>query len=61
VVFVRRRTVEVPYLRARIREEQCRDFESLVKEMVNRLESGMFPPWGGIQFPQNRCTSFVLL
>jgi hypothetical protein len=57
VVFVRKRTVEVQYLRARISAEQRSDFESLVEDVVRRIESGLFLPQSGIRFPQNPCTS----
>jgi hypothetical protein len=57
VVFVRKRTVEVQYLHARISEEQRSDFEALVEDVVRRIESGLFLPQSGIRFPQNPCTS----
>ena len=57
VVFVRKRTVEVQYLRARVSEQQRSDFESLVDDVVRRIESGLFLPKSGIRFPQNPCTS----
>jgi CRISPR/Cas system-associated exonuclease Cas4 (RecB family) len=57
VVFVRKRTVEVQYLRARISAEQRSGFESLVEDVVRRIESGLFLPQSGIRFPQNPCTS----
>ena len=57
VVFVRKRTVEVQYLRATITEEQRRDFENLVDDAVRRIESGLFLPQSGIRFPQNPCTT----
>jgi CRISPR/Cas system-associated exonuclease Cas4 (RecB family) len=57
VVFVRKRTVEVQYLRATITDEQRRDFENLVDDAVRRIESGLFLPQSGIRFPQNPCTT----
>jgi hypothetical protein len=57
VVFVRKRAVEVQYLRATISDEQRGDFESLVEDAVHRIESGIFLPQSGIRFPQNPCTS----
>jgi hypothetical protein len=57
VVFVRKRAVEVQYLRATITEEQRCDFESLVDDAVRRIESGLFLPQSGIRFPQNPCTT----
>jgi CRISPR/Cas system-associated exonuclease Cas4 (RecB family) len=57
VVFVRKRSVEVQYLRATITDEQRSDFETLVEDAVRRIESGLFLPQSGIRFPQNPCTS----
>ena len=57
VVFVRKRLVEVQYLRATITEEQRREFAALVEDTVRRIESGLFLPQSGIRFPQNPCTT----
>jgi CRISPR/Cas system-associated exonuclease Cas4 (RecB family) len=57
VVFVRKRTVEVQYLRATISNEQRREFETLVEDTVRGVESGLFVPHSGIRFPQNPCTT----
>ena len=57
VVFVRKRTVEVQYLRATISDEQRRQFETLVEDTVRGVESGLFLPHSGIRFPQNPCTT----
>ena len=57
IVFVRKRTVEVQYLRATITDEQRSNFEALVEDAVRRIESGLFLPQSGIRFPQNPCTS----
>ena len=54
VVFVRKRTVEVQYLRATITDQQREDFAILVDDTVRRIESGLFLPQSGIRFPQNR-------
>ena len=61
VVFVRKRMVEVQYLRATISEEQRLEFVTLVEDTVRRIESGLFLPHSGTRFPQNPCTtcSFV--
>jgi hypothetical protein len=61
VVFVRKRQVEVQYLRATISEEQRREFETLVEDTVRGIESGLFLPHSGIRFPQNPCTSCPFL
>ena len=57
VVFVRKRLVEVQYLRATITEEHRREFETLVEDTVRGIESGLFLPHSGIRFPQNPCTT----
>ena len=57
VVFVRKRLVEVQYLRATITDEQRQEFAALVEDTVLRIESGLFLPHSGIRFPQNPCTS----
>jgi len=57
VVFVRKRTVEVQYLRATITDELRSEFETLVEDTVRGVESGMFLPHSGIRFPQNPCTT----
>ena len=61
VVFVRKRTVEVQYLRARITDEQRQEFETLVEDTVRGIESGLFLPHSGIRFPQNPCTTCPFL
>jgi hypothetical protein len=57
VVFVRKRSVEVQYLRATISDERRREFETLVENTVRQIESGLFLPHSGIRFPQNPCTT----
>jgi PD-(D/E)XK nuclease superfamily protein len=57
VVFVRKRLVEVQYLRTTITEKQRVEFASLVQETVGQIESGHFLPHSGIRFPQNPCVS----
>lgn len=57
VVFVRKRLVEVQYLRARITEQQRQEFATLVDDTVRRIGSGLFLPHSGIRFPQNPCTT----
>ena len=57
VVFVRKRTVEVQYLRATITDEQRAEFETLVEDTVRGVEAGLFLPHSGIRFPQNPCTT----
>jgi hypothetical protein len=57
VVFVRKRAVEVQYLKAVITEGQRSQFQTLVDDTVRGIESGMFLPHSGIRFPQNPCTT----
>ena len=57
VVFVRKRLVEVQYLRTRISDEQRQEFAQLVENTIRQIESGYFLPHSGIRFPQNPCTT----
>jgi PD-(D/E)XK nuclease superfamily len=57
VVFVRKRLVEVQYLRTTITEEQRDEFGRLIDNTIGQIESGNFLPHSGIRFPQNPCTS----
>jgi hypothetical protein len=57
VVFVRKRLVEVQYLRATISDGQRQEFVALVDDTVRQIESGLFLPHSGIRFPQNPCTT----
>lgn len=57
VVFVRKRLVEVQYLRTTITEEQRQEFGHLVEDTVRRIESAEFLPHSGIRFPQNPCST----
>ena len=61
IVFVRKRMIEIQYLRATISEEQRQEFASLVEDTVRRIESGLFLPHSGIRFPQNPCTTCPFL
>jgi hypothetical protein len=57
IVFVRKRLVEVQYLRTTISDEQRQEFGYLVEDTVRRIESAQFLPHSGIRFPQNPCSS----
>jgi hypothetical protein len=57
VVFVRKRLVEVQYLRSTITDEQRLEFGQLVEDTIARIESAQFLPHSGIRFPQNPCSS----
>jgi hypothetical protein len=49
VVFVRKRLVEVQYLRTTITEDQQQEFASLVQETIGQIESCRFLPHSGIR------------
>jgi hypothetical protein len=57
VVFVRKRLVEIQYLRTTINDEQRREFSQMVDETIRQIESAKFLPHSGIRFPQNPCSS----
>jgi len=57
VVFVRKRPVEIQYLRTAITDEQRREFRQLVQDTIGRIESAEFLPHSGIRFPQNPCST----
>ena len=57
VVFVRKRLVEVQYLRTTITNEQRREFGQLARDTIQRIETAHFPAHSGIRFPQNPCTT----
>ena len=57
VVFVRKRLVEVQYLRTTITDEQRQEFGHLVDDTIRQIESAQFLPHSGIRFPQNACSS----
>jgi len=57
VVFVRKRLVEIQYLRTTISEEQRMEFGRLVEDTILRIESAQFLPHSGIRFPQNPCST----
>jgi hypothetical protein len=57
VVFVRKRQVEIQYLRTTISEERRQEFGLLVEDTIARIESAEFLPHSGIRFPKTPCTS----
>ena len=57
VVFVRKRMVEIQYLRTTITNEQRSEFGRLVEDTIGRIESAQFLQHSGIRFPQNPCSS----
>ena len=56
-MFVRKRIVEIQYLRTTITDAQREDFGRLVENTIRRIESAEFVPHSGIRFPQNPCRS----
>jgi hypothetical protein len=57
IVFVRKRLVEIQYLRTKITDDQRREFSDLVHATIRQIESAEFLPHSGIRFPQNPCSS----
>ena len=57
VVFVRKRLVEVQYLRTIITDEQRAEFGQLAEDTIRRVEAAKFLPHSGIRFPQNPYSS----
>jgi hypothetical protein len=57
VVFVRKRLVEIQYLKTTISDAQRREFSHLVHSTIRQIESAEFLPHSGIRFPQNPCSS----
>src|SRR5881409_491009 len=57
IVFVRKRLVEIQYLSTTITEQQRQEFDALVADVIERIESAQFLPHSGIRFPQNPCSS----
>jgi hypothetical protein len=57
VVFVRKRLVEIQYLKTTITDEQRHEFSQLVHGTIGQIESAQFLPHSGIRFPQNPCSS----
>jgi hypothetical protein len=57
IVFVRKRMVDIQYLRTTITEQQREEFGQLVEETVGRIQSAQFLSHSGIRFPQNPCSA----
>ena len=57
IVFVRKRMVEIQYLRTSFTDEQRHEFGQLVEDTIRRIESTQFLPHSGIRFPHNPCSS----
>jgi len=54
---VRKRLVEIQYLRTTIADEQRQEFSQLVHSTIQQIESAQFLPHSGIRFPQNPCST----
>ena len=61
VSFVRKRFVEIQYLKAKISDKKRSEFGQLVAATVGQIGAGQFLPHSGIRFPNNGCTSCVQL
>lgn len=57
VVFVRKRLVEIQYLRTTITDQQRQEFSQVVHDTIQQIESARFLPHSGIRFPQNPCST----
>ena len=57
IVFVRKRLVEIQYLRTTSTDAQRQEFGQLVRDTIQHIESAQFLPHSGIRFPQNPCSS----
>lgn len=57
IVFVRKRLVEIQYLRTSFTVQQREEFGQLVDNTIRRIESTEFLPHSGIRFPHNPCSS----
>ena len=55
VVFVRKKTPHIQYLRTSIADRRWRDYEELVERSIAAIEGGEFPAHSGIRFPQDGC------
>ena len=55
MVFVRKRLVEIQYLRTTISDQQRQEFSEIVHDTIDRIKSAQFLPHSGIRFPQNPC------
>ena len=61
VVFVRKRLLEIQYLRTSISDQQRLEFGHLVEQTMQQIEAAEFPAHSGIRFPQNPCLSCACL
>jgi hypothetical protein len=57
VVFVRKRLVEVQYLRTTTSDERRREFGQIVEDTIGRIESAPVSAHSAVRFPQNPCST----
>ncbi len=57
IVFVRKRSPEIQYLRTTIFEEQRREYGNLVDQTIEQIEAARFLPRSGVRFPNNGCVT----
>jgi len=57
IVFVRKHSPEIQYLKTTIPEERRLEFGRLLATTIDQIESAQFPSHSGIRFPQNGCVS----
>lgn len=57
VVFVRKHTPEIQYLKTTITQDQRIEFGRLIEVTAAEIKSGQFLPHSGVRFPQNGCVS----
>jgi len=57
VVFVRKRLIEIQYLKTTITDAQRQEFSDIVHDTIGRIEAAQFLPHSGIRFPQNPCST----
>jgi hypothetical protein len=57
VVFVRKRSPEIQYLRTTVSDQQRGEYAELIAHTIQQIESAQFLPHSGIRFPNNGCVS----
>jgi hypothetical protein len=61
VNIVRKKQVEIQYLRARIRKRQWKALEETLDLLASEVEAGHFYPRSGIRYPNNQCLNCAYL
>lgn len=57
IVFVRKRTPEIQYLKACVTDRQREEFGQLAAETARQILAGQFLQHSGVRYPQNACLS----